>query len=194
MSSLGPTDNLSVKDLTHKLALLLALANADRASDLQALDDRYVTFSPTGARFEVTNLTKTAKPDKSIVSIYPYFDSNPVLCPVRTLERYLKISSEWRSAPNSHRLFLSVVKPHLPVTSATIGRLLKDILRKAGVAHEFTGHSTRLTSVSIAFEKSVSIKDIMKTADWSSQNTFRRFCYKPLIEQSGSFAHAVLES
>ena len=193
-SSLGPTDNLSVKDQTHKLALLLALANADRTSDLQALDVRYVTFSPTGARFEVTNLTKTAKPDKSIVSFYPYFDSNPVLCPVRTLERYLMILSEWRSAPNSHRLLLSVVKPHLPVTSATIGHWLKDILRKAGVAHEFTGHSTRLTSVSIAFEKGVSIKDIMKTADWSSQNTFRRFYYKPLIEQSGSFAHAVFES
>ena len=44
--SLGTTDNLSVKDLTHKLALLLALANADRASDLQALDVRYVTFLP----------------------------------------------------------------------------------------------------------------------------------------------------
>ena len=194
VSSLGPTDNLSIKDLTHKLALLLALANADRASDLQALDVRYVTFSPTGARFEVTNLTKTAKPDRSISSFYPYFDSNPVLCPVRTLERYLKISSEWRSAPGSHRLFLSVVKPHLPVTSATIGRWLKDVLRKAGVAQEFTGHSTRLTSVSIAFDKGVSIVDIMKTADWSSQNTFRRFYYKPLIEQSGSFAHAVLET
>ena len=64
MSSLGPTDNLSVRDLTHRLALLLALANAVRASDLQALDVRYVTFSPTGARFEVTYLTKTAKPDK----------------------------------------------------------------------------------------------------------------------------------
>ena len=192
--SLGPTDNLSVSDLTHKLALLLALADADRASDLQALDVRYVTFSPTRARFEVTNLTKTAKPDKSIVSFYPYFDSNSALCPVRTLERYLKISSEWRSALNSDRLFLSVVKPHLPVTSATIGHWLNDILRKAGVAHEFTGHSTHLTSESIAFEKGVSINDIMKTADWSSQNTFRRFYYNPLIEQSGSFAHAVLES
>ena len=41
--SLGPTDNLSIKDLTHRLALLLALANPDRASDLQALDVRYVT-------------------------------------------------------------------------------------------------------------------------------------------------------
>ena len=106
VSFLGPTDNLSIRDLTHKLALLLALANADRASDLQALDVRYVTFSPTGARFEVTNLTKTGKPDRSISSFYSYFDSNPVLCPVRTLERHLKILSEWRSAPNSHRLFL----------------------------------------------------------------------------------------
>ena len=41
--SLGPTDNLSFKDLTHRLALLLTLTNPDRASDLQALDVRYVT-------------------------------------------------------------------------------------------------------------------------------------------------------
>ena len=136
----------------------------------------------------MSSLTKTAKP---IVSFYPYFDSNPVLCPVRTLEWYFKILSEWRSAPNSHRLFLSVVKP---VTSATIGHWLKDMLRKAGAAQEFTGHSTRLISVLITFEKGVSITDIMKTADWSSQNTFRRFYNKPLIEQSSSFAHAVLES
>ena len=38
VSSLGPTNGLSVKDLTHKLALLLALVNGDRTSDLQTLD------------------------------------------------------------------------------------------------------------------------------------------------------------
>ena len=52
------------------------------------------------------------------------------------------------------------VKPDLPVTAATIGRWLKDILRKVGVAHEFTGHSTRLASASITFERGVSIKGI----------------------------------
>ena len=62
----------------------------------------------------------------------------------------------------------SIDKQHLPITSATIGRWLKDVLRKAGVVPEFTGHSTCLTSVSITFDKGVSITDIMKTADWSS--------------------------
>ena len=194
VSTLGPTDNWSIKDLTQKLAMLKALANADRASDLQSLDVRYVTFSPSGVRFELATLTKTAKPDKPIVSFYPYFDSNPLLCPVRTLERYLNIASEWRSAPDSNKLFLSFIRPHLPVTSATIARWLKEVLKKAGVAQEFTGHSTRSTSVSVASDKGVSVSDTMKTADWSSQSTFRKFYYKPLIEQSGNFAHAVLDS
>ena len=64
----------------------------------------------------------------------PSQHTHPVVCQIRTLEWHLKILSEWRSAPNSHRLLLSVVKPHL---LATIRHWLKDILRKAGVAPEF---------------------------------------------------------
>ena len=36
----GNTESLSMKDLTYKLVMLVALANADRASDLCALDIR----------------------------------------------------------------------------------------------------------------------------------------------------------
>ena len=81
-----------------------------------------------------------------------------------------------------------------PVTSATIARWLKQVLREAGVSDEFSAHSTRATAVSIAFDKGVSVSDIMKTADWSSESVFKKFYYKPSLSSvnSNRFAHAVL--
>lgn len=182
ITSLGLTSTLSLRCLTHKLAMLMALANADRASDLHALDTRYVTFDPRGALFRLADLTKTTRPGKQrVTSFYSYFDDNPTLCPVRTLKHYLQVTTPFREKSESNRngLFLSVVKPHLPVTSATIARWIRDLLRCAGVSPEFTAHSTRSTAVSVAFEKGISVAEILRTADWSAESTFRRFYYKP---------------
>ena len=51
LKQIGPTVDLSVKDLTLKLSMLLALSNADRASDLYALDVRYLSLTPKAAEF-----------------------------------------------------------------------------------------------------------------------------------------------
>ena len=92
------------------------------------------------------------------------------------------------------RLFLSLIRPHHPVTSATIACWLKQVLKEAGVSDEFSAHSTRPTAVSIAFDKGVSVSDIMKTADWSSESVFKKYYYKPSLSSvnSNRFAHAVL--
>ena len=182
-----------MKDLTYKLVMLMALANADRASDLCALDIRFLCISTEGASFKLAALTKTARPDRSITSIYsPLPDST--LCPVQTLQLYLNRTVDWRQNMEKTRLFLSLIRPHHPVTSATIARWLKQVLKEAGVSDEFSAHSTRATAVSIAFDKGVSVSDIMKTADWSSESVFKKFYYKPSLSSvnSNRFAHAVL--
>ena len=78
------------------------------------------------------------------------------------------------------RLFLSLIRPHHPVTSATIARWLKQVLKEAGVSDEFLAHSTRAKAVSIAFDKGVSVSDIMKMADWSLESVFKKYYYKNL--------------
>ena len=66
----------------------------------------------------------------------------------------------------------------------------------AGVSTDFTAHSTRATAVSVAFDKGVSIKDILNTADWSSDSVFKKYYYKPStcsVNQS-TFSHAILQA
>ena len=67
------------------------------------------------------------------------------------------------------RLFLSLIRPHHSVTSATITCWLKQFLKEGRVCDEFSAHSTGAISVSVAFDKGVSVSDIMKTADRSSE-------------------------
>ena len=42
LKSMAPNEALPYKDLTMKLVALMAITNADRASDLQALDRRFL--------------------------------------------------------------------------------------------------------------------------------------------------------
>ena len=46
----------------------------------------------------------------------------------------------------------------------------------------FTGHSTRAAAASKAKKKDISLDAILKTVGWKSENTFRTFNDKPIIE------------
>lgn len=45
---IGKNEDLSLKDLSGKLALLMALVSANRTSELQALDLRFRVYTPEG--------------------------------------------------------------------------------------------------------------------------------------------------
>ena len=115
----GETADLSIKDLTLKLAMLMALSNADRASDLCALDVRYFSLTPDGAEFQLVALTKSARPDRHLTSFYASFQDKTV-CPVITLQLYLTRTADWRAEQNRNQLFLSINEAHHPVTPATV--------------------------------------------------------------------------
>ena len=50
----------------------------------------------------------------------------------------------------------------------------------------------RTAATSVARNKSVSVMDIMKVADWSNSNTFTKFYYKPI--ESSEFGQITWES
>ena len=56
--SWGLTTQLTRKEITLKIAMLLALANASRSSELHALDSRHMSWSTEGITFTLTALTK----------------------------------------------------------------------------------------------------------------------------------------
>ena len=68
---------------------------------------------------------------------------------------------------NNAQLLLSYHKPHNPVSTATIGRWLKEVLKRVGVDihdQKFSARSTRSASVSAAKTLKLSGKTILDTA------------------------------
>ena len=192
--ALGDNGTLPLKILSQKLGLLMALVDASRVSELQALDLRYRLYCPEGVVFSMPTLGKkriVGAPPKQVM--FGAFPEDDRLCVVKCLKHYEAVTTHHRNKePESPQpLFLSYIKPHGPVTSQRIAHWLKEILGKAGVdTSTFKAHSVRGASSTAASEKEVLIEDIFRTADWSSDSTFQRFYYRP--SQQNSYAQAVL--
>ena len=170
---------LTLRQLTLKLAMLLALANASRSSEIHALSTEHMVRSTGGVKFLLNKLTKTDRPGKPTSELcYSRFLDDPLICPVETLERYLEATKVIRVVPSKQQLFLSFVKPHNPVSTSTIARWLKTVLAEAGIERQFKAHSVRGAAVSAAFMKGMSVSDIMKMANWSSDHMFKKHYFR----------------
>ena len=197
LRSLSPKEDLSFKEVTFKLTMLMALVCATRADTLHKLDLQFRVFKHDGISFTIPQLTKTSNPKKpSLKLFFPAFPQDRRLCPVTYLKHYEGLTKEFRPELTSNKpnpLFLSILSPHKPITSSTLSRWIKCILKDSGIdTSTFKGHSTRSAATSAARNKSVSVMDIMKVADWSNSNTFTKFYYKPI--QSSEFGHRVLSN
>ena len=110
---------LSFKVPSQKL-LLIALVQASRVSELQALELKYWTLRPEGVAFVMPTLSKKrtveVPPKKVMFMAYPN-DSD--LCVVQCLKQYEGVTQQHRNRETnrSQPLFLSYVSPHNPVTS-----------------------------------------------------------------------------
>lgn len=188
----GNNTAMLLSDLTWKLTLLMALAKAPRASELHALDCRYLQRLPDGVLFLLTELTKTQRGGGPQQFFLASFSDDADLCPVRCLDAYLARTAALRQteAP-AQPLLIAVIRPHRGVTTDTISRWLKAALAKAGVdTSEFSGHSTRGASTSTARESGVTMADVLAAADWSRPSTFVSYYYRPHVLRG--FTRAVL--
>jgi len=192
LSNYKSTD-ISVLQLAKKAATLLALVNADRCSDLAALDRDHVKWSASGVEFTVVQLTKTRKSGALRKVFYPMFNDNSEICPVTVL-RYLQKTAEQAATLGSPKpVFITSRKPIRQARPGTIGHWIKDILGAAGINTDvYSAHSTRSASTSWAASKGVPINDILKAANWSSQTTFEQYYFRP--STSSTYARTILQS
>lgn len=115
--------DLSLKDLSKRLAMLLALSNGTRSSDLHALDLRFRQISDNGMLFRIPGLTKTRRSGQPKEAFFHCFEEDTNLCPVENLRIYeektlaMRDLHQVKPAP----LFLSLRKPYNPVTSLQDG-------------------------------------------------------------------------
>ena len=183
--TLGCDANLSDKQLTLKLSMLLALASAGRSSDLRAPDLRYMTVKESCIVFELGRLTKSRKKGQCPLKLtFTAFDTNPDLYAVSTINCYLERTKGWRSDCNKNQLLLSYIKPHKEVVPCTIAGWLVQMMKESGVdTSEFRAHSTRGASTSKAKAKGLTCQEIMNMAKWKKESTFRRHYLRDIVSE-----------
>ena len=87
---------------------------------------------------------------------------------------WAKLTIAWRE-----QVVYIVIKPHKAVKLICIARWLRTILKEAGIDSFIVGgHFTRGVSASASARGGVTLEEILKEANWSSESVFQRFCHK----------------
>ena len=193
LQKLSPVKLLSMKELTLKLVMLLALVLASRAQSLHLLDISEMIKSRDGYTLQYAGLLKQSRPGRpnpsAVLKSYP---PDRRLCVIFVLREYLKRTKYVRR--DNTRLLLSYIKPYAPVSRDTISRWLRCVMSKAGIdIKHFAPHSVRGAASSKAARCFVPVEAIMKVAGWSSVKTFATFYNKPVNDQC-QFQRAVLQT
>ena len=98
------------KHLSHKLAMLMVLVNANRRSELGALDVQFRVFKPEGVVFKLPSLTKkriTGAPPKEV--FFGAFPHDQTLCVVQCLGDYMRSFRNLQDNQQVSRLILSYI-------------------------------------------------------------------------------------
>lgn len=190
--TLSPVKDLSTKQLTLKLCILMALISGQRSQTLHLLEVSHMKKANWGYAFTLTKVLKHSRSGGSLPTIvFRAYPQDRRLCVVTVLKEYL-FRRKARVAPTEERLFVSYVAPFKGVTISTISRWVKTVLCAAGINTEvFKAHSTRAASCSKAKIQDVPMEDILKAGGWSNTRTFGKFYNKAVT--SNTFAEAVLK-
>ena len=188
-------DKLSIKELTHKLTMLLALTSAGRASELQNLNTKYMQHKGTTIHFTLEKPSKTTRQGQKLPTVVLHkYDKDDALDVVGCLDAYLNITRSWRLNAKFDQLLLSTVSPPKPVATSTISNWLKAVLKTVGIdTAVYTGHSTRSATTSKARQVGVSVADIINRANWARASTFHKFYHKDTSNNQNHFSSAILD-
>jgi len=183
-------DKILLKQLTFKLAALLALITAQRSQTLAKIKISEIFWGdPVQIRIS-SRLKTTSLNNPNPVLVIPEYHI-PSVCPVKTLRCYIDRTMSLRGA--SDNLFISFVSPHRPVTSQTIGHWLSKSLELAGIDTKvFTGHSFRHASTSRASAKGIHIDSIFQRAGWTNKSRVFAKHYNKPIDNRADFALSIL--
>ena len=194
LQTLHPLNELSLKLLSFKVVMLLALLSGQRCQTLHSLTTRDMKVYHNKVVFIVSELTKTSKPGKHCTTLeFLSYDNDPRLCLVSCLKEYLDRTANMRQ--DHQKLLVSYQKPHKAISKDTLARWLKQELKLAGIDTSIFGaHSTRAASTSAAKAHNVSIATIMTFAGWSSENTFRKFYNKAITSTKENFGQKLLDA
>ena len=189
-----PLHKASKLHVTIKTAFLLALASAKRCSVIHALamdflhlrsnqsDDSVSLIVQTG--FLAKNQLPSVIPDPifipSLARTCKRENSDRLLCPVRSLKFFLKMTCSYRQ--NRTRLFLPI-KGYHDIYKDSVSRWISYTIKlayrkltKRDISFlKIKAHEVRALSSSWAFFDKVPLNEIFQAAEWSRSSTFAKF-------------------
>ena len=193
--SMDDSNNLPVKEVTMKLAMLVTLTTAQRRQSLHLMDTEGMVAEKEAYTFLMDTNIKQSRPTKSPseriirLKVYP---TDKKLCVVDTCSVYLRKTRPIRG--NESSLFLTSQKPHKKASRDTIRRWIQQLTQLSKIdVIVYKRHSVRSAASSKAKANKASLLEIMKTAGWGSVATFARF-YDKEIDTSQAFPYTVLTS
>lgn len=190
--SMPPSAELLLPDLSKKVVTLLALCTGHRMQTLGSIILPNIHASETGYEIFISSRLKTSKHLRTQPTLSLPFFELPAVCPATALRLYLSRTASLRGSTES--LFISPYPPFAPVSTQTLTRWVRCILKNSGVEDTFSAHSTRHASTSAAHRAGIPLDEIRKTAGWTStSSTFANFYNRPLRSPT-HFAAAVLQS
>ena len=193
LCKLSPVKLISLKQLTLKLCMLLALVSAQSAQTLSLISLDNMIVRGSNIKFVVDELVKQSRPGNvgHVIELEAY-PPDRRLCVKTVLSEYISRTKSLRET--ERKFFVSYKAPHGKVSKDTIARWVRMVLSLAGVdTAMFKSHSTRAAATSAASVKFVPVSDIITTAGWSNEKTFQTFYKKP-IKPVNQFPQAVLQA
>ena len=179
LKTLTPVHTLSLRYLSYKLVMLLALLTGQRMQTLHSLDLNDIEASDSQLTFSVNALLKSSRPGSHLKPIIiPAFPDDKTLCLVSVFSEYVKRTKTLRK---TQKLIVTYSKPHSHASKCTLSKWIKDVLKLSGIdISQYKSHSTRSASTSAAKKAGASVSAIMNAAGWTQESTFRKFYDKPV--------------
>ena len=193
LKTLDPPQGLTLKNLTLKSSTLLCLLSGQRCQTIHKFNIDFIQKLPTVYRISVREKLKHTRPGKHQEPFdfleYPH---DKRLCIMEYMTEYIDRTERPRG--NHKNLLISYVKPHQPVSKATVAKGIKAALRVSGIdTKKFTAHCCRTASTLSNKVARLNLCEILKSAGWSNTQTFAEFYDKPISNLSQNFGNKLLE-
>ena len=194
LRKLSPVKYITLKDLTLKLTMLIALTNAARAQSIHLMNVNSVQKLKFEYVFVINELIKQSRPGfkEPTVNIKAYPPDRRI-CVYTVLKEYLLRTKHYRGKHG--KLLLSYVKPHEPISRDTVSRWIKVVMARSNIdTTVFKPHSVRSASVSKAIKNSVPVSQILQKAGWSRVQTFATFYERKVEKEANFYSFRVLKN
>ena len=190
LKTLWPLEQLSLKDLTIKLLILLLLITGQQEQSIHLLNLDGMIMSLQSCSFELLHHIKTSKPNKSdsSIDICSYQPDN-TLCPLPTLKEYLRKTEPLRGTGHC----LSMSYSHIKESPGTLflGGLNPD-LNQQGLIPAYLQPIVPGQLRHPKRKRDVPLYVVLASAGWGLAATFYKFYHKPIVQQP-TLAETVLQ-